>query len=189
MKELKTLLLVFVGLGLFSFTVNQFQEAPEVHNEFEDVGIIKQSFLKPNQFNKTQSGTWVLLDGSQIEKDTKLFQLLEETHDLDILTLKDGNYYLPNALGTFIRCSNVNGEGKDPDQSRKVGSLQEDTFEKHQHSTERNVFGQRNAGFPTQEDMDPGGWGGYMKVKTHSVGDTETRPVNISMYTYIKISN
>ena len=186
MKNTKLILLVVVGLSLLSFTINDFNLFQE---EFEDVGIIKQSLLKPNQFNKTQKGTWVLLDGSKIDQNTKLFVLLKENFDLDILTLKDGKYYLPNASGAFIRSSNVNGEGYDPNKLRKIGSLQKDTFKKHQHTTERKVFGHKYHGYPQDEDMKPGGWGGYMEVKTDFQGNTETRPINISMYTYIKISN
>lgn len=162
----------------------------EAQTKYEDIGVIKQSILKPTQFNKTQNGVWVLLDGSKISQTTELFELLKENFDLDILTLKeDGNYYLPNASGAFIRSSNVNGEGYDPDKSRKIGSIQKDTIKSHSVESEKAYFGHRNDGFPRQDDHDPGNWVGRLKVKSDYIGATETRPINISMYTYIKISD
>ena len=180
MEKLKPILYTIIGFTLLSFTLNNNSFFDE---EYENVGVIKQSLLKPTQFNKTQKGTWVLLDGSQIKKDSKLFELLKENFDLDILTKKDDDYYLPNASGMFIRSSNVNGEGADPDKNRLVGSYQADALKKHRHS-----FNSHGAG---------GGYGNIVdgqskqkiEINTSYFGDEETRPVNISMYTYIKISD
>jgi len=185
MKKIKLVLLTIIGISFLSFTLinsSVFQE------ELENVGIIKQSLLKPNQFNKTQKGTWVLLDGSLIEKDTKLFELLNENFDLNVLRLKDNKYFLPDASGAFIRSSNVNGKGKDPDKDRVVGSIQNDTIKKHEHEhwggTGNKWYKNHDTGgnHPSEKFLS--------NVKTHnSFLGSETRPVNISMYTYIKISN
>ncbi|WP_405576842.1 hypothetical protein [Winogradskyella sp. Asnod2-B02-A] len=191
MKNFKTILLAITVFALLSFTFNNSSNFQE---NLEDIGIIKQSLLKPNQFNKTQKGTWVLLNGQEIYKDSELYKLLDENFDLNILTKKNDKYFLPNASGAFIRASNVNGEGKDPDTTRKVGSLQLDGVKKHNHG---GWVGARADGNPDGStdtrggDQSPGGNDRFPhnpKV-IDNFGIEETRPVNISLYTYIKISN
>jgi lipopolysaccharide export LptBFGC system permease protein LptF len=186
MKKIKITLLAIFGFALLSFTI---QESSIFQAELEDVGIIRQSLLKPIQFNKTQKGTWVLLNGQEINKESELFKLLEENFDLNILNKKENKYYLPNASGAFIRSSNVNGEGMDPNKDRLVGSLQKDELKSHSHSynsdksTHRaSKTGNERKSVPTSED-------GINRASTSNTGASETRPVNISMYTYIKISN
>lgn len=179
--QFKLILKSLIFLAIFGISSSIYSQT-----QIEDIGVIKQSIFKPKQFNKTQNGTWVLLDGSQISKDTKLFELLEENFNLDILTLKeDGNYYLPDASGVFIRASNVNGKGKDPDKDRKVGSIQNDTIKKHEHKyyAGSKNYTEYNTGAKTYR-INPK----WQNTKS-DFGGTETRPVNISMYTYIKISN
>lgn len=184
MKKSKFILIAILAITLLSFTLNKsviFQE------NLEDIGIIKQSLLKPNQFNKTQKGSWVLLNGQEIDKESSLYKLLEDNVNLNILTKKNDKYFLPNAAGAFIRSSNVNGEGLDPEENRLVGSIQNDTIKSHSVESEKAYYGHRNDGFPRQDDHNPGHWVGRLKVKSNYVGSSETRPVNISMYTYIKI--
>jgi hypothetical protein len=150
----------------------------------ENVGTIKQSLLKPTQFYKTQKGTWEILRGQELDRKSELFKLLSESGDQNVLTLKNGNYYLPNALGTFIRCSNVNGSGVDSQMNRLVGSFQDDQIKSHFH---KYTSGQRKdvSGRGSRSNF---AWGSQTYTTT-SVGGKETRPKNISMYTYIKISN
>lgn len=194
MKKIKTILLSITTFTLLSFTINNssiFQE------NMEDIGIIKQSLLKPNQFNKTQKGKWVLLNGQEISKETVLYKILDENFDLNILTKKDEKYFLPNATGTFIRSSNVNGEGRDPDKDRKIGSIQNDAFQGHKHINGDNIaqyYKKESPNTPKQRHNVTGAIfknsagiydAGYGKPRIAN----ETRPVNISMYTYIKISN
>ncbi|QHI38646.1 hypothetical protein IMCC3317_40400 [Kordia antarctica] len=187
MKKIKPILLTIACFTLLSFTI---KSSSIFQKPLQDIGIIKQSLLKPNQFNKTQKGTWVLLNGQEINKESKLYKLLEENFDLNILTKKDNKYFLPNASGAFIRASNVNGEGKDPDKDRKVGSIQDDLIKIHEH----NYWG--GTGNKWYKNFNTNGGGNHpseknlSNVKTHnSLLGSETRPVNISMYTYIKISN
>jgi hypothetical protein len=152
--------------------------------KLQDIGIIKQSLLKPNQFNKTQKGTWVLLDGQKINKEAELFKLLKENFDENILTEKEGDYFLPNASGVFIRCSNVNGEGMDTNKERLVGSFQSDELGKHRHS-----FNSYGAGGGYGKIVDGQSKRDVININTSYSGGAETRPKNISLYTYIKISN
>jgi hypothetical protein len=194
MKTTKTIFLLIIGFTLLSFTLSN---SSIFQQDLEDVGIIKQSLLKPNQFNKTQKGSWVLLDGSLIEKDTKLFNLLEENFDLNILTLKDNKYYLPNASGAFLRSSNVNGQGFDPESDRKIGSLQNDAFQGHKHFSGTRFatyHGKQSSNTPKQRhNVTESVYDNSAGI--HDAGNgkpriaNETRPINISVYTYIKISN
>jgi hypothetical protein len=180
MKKIKTILMAVFALSVLSFT---FKNSSVFQENLEDIGIIKQSLLKPKQFNDTQKGTWVLLNGQEINKESELFKILESNFDLNILTKKTNKFYLPNASGAFIRSANVNGEGVDPDVDRLVGSYQADALKKHRHS-----FNSHGAG---------GGYGNVVdgqskqkiEINTSYFGDKETRPKNISMYTYIKISD
>ncbi|WP_339715797.1 hypothetical protein [Cyclobacterium amurskyense] len=195
MKKIKPILLTLVAFTLLSFTLSN---STIFEEDLEDIGIIKQSLLKPNQFNKTQKGTWVLLNGQEINKKSELYKLLGENFDLNILTKNGDKYFLPNASGAFIRSSNVNGEGHDPDKTRKVGSFQLHAFKKHNHPLEKNIY-RWNRSFSGHSTgphvLTNGSDGGTSNSKwvfetKHSGGSVlETRPSNISMYTYIKISN
>lgn len=184
MKKTKIILLSITTIALLSFTINN---SSVFQVNLEDIGTVKQSLLKPNQFKKTQKGIWVLLNGSRIEQDTKLFELLNENFDTDILTKKDDKYFLPNASGAFIRCSNINGKGYDPDKSRKVGSIQKDSIKSHNH-----IIYNTAGGKPSRYNIvSGGGWSFYKNndLETTNFGGEETRPINVSLYTYIKISN
>jgi len=181
MKKIKITLLAIIGFALLSFTI---QKSSIFQAELEDIGIIKQSLLKPIQFNKTQKGTWVLLNGQEINKESELFKLLEENFDLNILNKKENKYYLPNASGAFIRSSNVNGEGMDPDKNRLVGSYQVDEFKSHTHTYTSSARHDKSS----DGGAEPYAWG-PAKYTSDATGGKETRPKNISLYTYIKISN
>lgn len=194
MKNLNLISLSLIALFLLSFTVLQINTNSFFVESYEDIGIIKQSILKPESFNKTQKGIWVLLDGRELDPNTQLYKILEEGHDLDIL--KDGNK-LPNVLGKFIRSSNYLGKGVDPDASRFVGSTQLDAFQGHKHIGSDNIaenLGKESPNNPKQRQNVTGNKlletpgtldAGYGQPRVSS----ETRPVNITMYTYMKIAN
>ncbi len=195
MKKIGLILLAIFGFTIFSFTL---QKSSIFQEELEDLGIIKQSLLKPIQFNKTQKGTWVLLNGQEINKKSELYKLLDENFDLNILTKSGDKYFLPNASGAFIRSSNVNGEGYDPDKTRKVGSFQLHAYQKHNHPLENNIYrwnrsfsGHSTGPHVLTNGSDGGTSNSRWAFETNYSGSSEleTRPSNISMYTYIKISN
>ena len=180
MKLKNLLLLTMAGLFLSFITACSTQD---FKRNLEEVGTIKQSLLKPTVFNATHKGVWVLLNGQELTTKTELFQILKKNSELNILTQRDGKYYLPNALGTFIRCSNYDGNGEDPDKTRLVGSFQNEEFKSHTHdyqsSATKSVSG---SGSKSPFAWDPAGY------TTGATGGVETRPKNISMFTYIKVS-
>jgi hypothetical protein len=189
-KSIKPIVLALSAVALLSFTISK---SNLILEEYEDVGIIKQSILKPSQFNKTQEGTWVILKGQELSRDSELFKLLEENSDLNILDKKDDAYFLPDARGMFIRSSNINGEGLDPDDQRLVGSFQEDALQQHTHKvakgrTDKSAGSQTSPSKQRFADFQSTYAGPFSTGGHNGRPSTETRPVNISMYTYMKVS-
>ncbi len=196
MKKINLIFLSVIALLLLSFTVLQINTNSLFVESYEDIGTIKQSILKPELFNKTQKGVWVLLDGRELEHSTELYQILVEGHDLNIL--KDSKE-LPDARGKFIRSSNYLGKGSDPDTSRLVGTVQSDTFKLHQHGYGGNflnnagtniwsLYGTKPSDNWSAKTNNSSGKNSNRVSLTSKEGDSETRPINISMYTYIKLS-
>lgn len=179
MKKSNLIFISVIALLLFSFTLIQINTNSLFEERYEDIGTIKQSILKPELFNITQKGVWVLLDGRELDNRTELYTLLEEGYDLNIL--KNGKE-LPDARGKFIRSSNYLGKGSDPDSLRLVGSLQLDDFKRHTHKYLGHVRSNHEGG-PNTPLMNQG-----PSVETEATGGDETRPINISMYTYIKVA-
>ncbi|WP_263603458.1 hypothetical protein [Chryseobacterium sp. PET-29] len=167
---------------------------PTKSSKFETpVGTIIASYLSFDRFLEAigergvwkSNSKWAPCDGREVANST--------------FSKISGSSLAPDLRGVFLRGLNsfdinppstvktIDTNQKDP-ENRIVGSLQTDDFKNHFHTTTLNVFGHRNDGYPRQEDMDPGNWGGYMKVNTDSKGGIETRPKNISIYYYIKIN-
>jgi hypothetical protein len=193
MKNLNLISLSVIASLLLSFTVLQINTNTLFVESYEDIGIIKQSVLKPESFNKTQKGVWVLLDGRELEPNTQLYKILEEGHDLNIL--KNGKN-LPDALGKFIRSSNYLGKGIDPDTSRLVGSTQLDAFQGHKHIGSDKIAENLGRESPNTPKQRQNVTGTNLKETSGTLDagqglprvSSETRPVNITMYTYIKVS-
>lgn len=190
MKNIKLLFLPIIALILLSFTFLQINTNSLFVENYEDIGTIKQSLLKPELFNKTQKGVWVLLDGRELDQSTELYKILDEGFDLNILP---NGKRLPDAKGKFIRCSNYLGIGSDPEASRLVGTLQYDTFQGHGHSPlsfqsidpPQGINGYSGGGWSHTDHMNAGTVDkGYGAPRI----STETRPINLSMYTYIKVA-
>ncbi len=164
---------------LFSFSTQKATKSQD------GLGNIKYSILPPEKFRAENGSGWVLLDNGE-----DLSSLGFDIMDTD-LCLTHKYCSMIDVRGYFIR-SHDNRKENRVDVDRKwntpIGSPQNDTFKKHKHKTTKPVFGHRNSDFPTQEDMDPGGWGGYMPVETDFKGGNETRPKNLNLYTYIKVN-
>lgn len=189
--NLKNIVLLIVCFSLLSFTMLQISSNQS--DQYDDVGTVKYSILKPDLFQRTQRGRWVLLDGRDLSNSTVLFQLLTNANSTNIL--RDGRF-LPDARGKFFRSSNFGG-GNDPDVNRVVGSVQLDAFQGHKHIGDnkiaQNVDGRQSPNSSRQRYNVTGtnlvetagtieaGYGGPRL-------STETRPINLSFYTYIKIS-
>ena len=189
MKSNYFILLIAATFFIFSFTgIGKKQTHNTALIETVDVGTIKQSILKPLIFNKNQMGNWVPLQGQELSENSELFKILKENSELNILTKKEGKYYLPDARGKFIRASNINGKGMDPDTNRLVGSHQADELKKHNHPL--NLTGRDRDGSNCRSSLNGCGQNSVPANKNSgNTGGVETRPVNISMYTYIKVSN
>lgn len=148
----------------------------EKRSEVYQVGDIKISLLTPDRFRSLHGDVWVLMDGGE-----------------DIGNIQSGNSHatiyelgidrLPDARGKFLRMNNngITGVAYDPDTSRSLGSYQADEFKSHVHSN----------GIQLGDIVD--GWGDrrpYTNASnTGAAGGAETRPKNISVNFYIKISS
>ncbi|WP_281631499.1 hypothetical protein [Flavobacterium luteolum] len=190
MKKINLISLPIIALALLSFTILKINTNPLFVEDYEDIGTIKQSLLKPELFNKTQKGVWVLLDGRELDQNTELYKILGEGFDLNILP--EGKR-LPDAKGKFIRCSNYLGVGSDPDAARLVGTLQYDSFQGHGHTPlsfqsinePQGINGYKGGHWTHTDNMDAGTVDkGYGAPRI----STETRPINLSMYTYVKVA-
>lgn len=172
-------------LILLGFSRNQ-------SDDYYEIGDVKYSILPPNTFNKTQKGSWVLLDGKPMAEDQKLYALLEQEFLLDNFKDANGVYTLPDARGNFIRSMNVNGQGNDPQAGRLVGSYQADALKTHQHSLQNTIY-KHGRSFKGDDDRDhtlKHAYGSVWAQRTNDTGDAnESRPKNITLYCYIKVSN
>lgn len=146
------------------------------------VGDVKYSILEPEKFVKENGEGWVLMQGQDI-KGTDLWKLT-------------GIETLPDARGVFIRGANIKRkpEEGDPDVNRQIGSYQADSFKKHSHPVGPLNLGwniEGNGGpHRIETDDGAGSWANYdVKQTAEDVGGDETRPRNINLYTYIKVSN
>lgn len=202
------------------------------------VGTVIYSIIEPNIFLRNFPN-WKFLDGQEIKNN----YLLKKYTNLDSF---------PDLRGNFIRSSNYNGIGKDPEIHRKVASNQlfstakpnksynlvlKDSG-KHSHKLSMLAgINKNHLGFTMENDYPFKNWNTNLKgsiVSTVSLfgdrllykpgdgniinwnmdrgyvaykeidgilasnevlfksndpgGDTETRPVNVSLYSYIKVN-
>jgi hypothetical protein len=181
-KTIHLLAIAIITILILGFTRNRMED-------FSDVGAIKYSLLPPNTFAKTQQGTWALLDGKPIAEDQLLYTLLEQDFLLDIFKDVNGITKLPDARGNFLRSMNINGQGNDPDKLRPVGSFQPDAFKTHKHTLgDSGRADWKSNELVNRQRVRHDGTGGG--ISTSFTGDpNETRPKNIAVYCYVKVSN
>jgi hypothetical protein len=153
------------------------------------VGDVVYSLLAPADFirlhgNRDRYGNtiWRLLDG----------ETLRETDDLrKSFSSQLRNFVsVPDARGVFIRCMNLDQDTFNGDEggNRVIGSYQRDDIKSHTHpwTAELERFG---GGNNLGEDGD--GTSGLNLISprvTGSFGGRETRPRNITLYAYIKVT-
>lgn len=85
--------------------------------------------------------------------------------------------------GRFIRGIDKSGEKRDPDGERDLGSYQPDAFASHSHTLPRQVWSFSGTG---SNPIPADGKGGAGVTGTNAVGESETRPKNISLLYCIK---
>ena len=102
---------------------------------------------------------------------------------------------IPDLRGVFIRGLNEFEKGKtttkelgDPETNREAGSYQEDTLEKHNHSTlhsHSGLDGTKGSKLSIER-----GWFGDEGLHPIAVdvGGLENRPKNVAVYYYIRIN-
>lgn len=157
------------------------------------IGDVKYSVLPPDKFKEENGNGWVLMD----DKVPITNSDLESKH---------GIKEIPDARGLFIRSLNGtrNDDKADPylkenNKARLMGDYQMDAVGKHTHPInmrtgymlalgavgvvqEASIFvGDRPAW------GHPNGYGG-LTATDNQLPITESRPKNISLYTYIKIN-
>jgi hypothetical protein len=166
------------------------------------VGDVKYSILNPTQFAAENGSCWVPMDG----------RALATTDKLRTIT---GLTALPNASGVFFRSQEFSG-GPDNDPNRTststIAQVQQDDYASHTHA---HTLSTASAGAHTHtwtagiEGDDSGSGGSYNEFTqapgsqttssagshTHTIngsisnsGGTETRPINMNLWTYIRIN-
>lgn len=150
------------------------------------LGDVKYSVLKLEEFVKLNGKGWVLMDGQSIE-NSKLYRLTGGD-------LKNS----PDARGVFIRGMNLgrSTDTGDANGDRNVGMFQSDEFKQHSHSASGYITGNITGSNGTRDcdggnqkfNCDPGFPDRNVSVSIQANGGIETRPRNISIYTYIKIN-
>lgn len=183
-----------IGLILI-FNLMSFKQSK--NNDFNSslpLGSIIYSILPQDVMNTKYPNQFILLSGKSLDETSSLYKLMDEQNQLDILTKNGENVnLLPDARGVFIRSMNL-GQNKskgDPTGNRVVGKYQSDGFKAHNHPLEKNIdYWDRSfkgeGGNP--RTLTNGGKNVWVS-KTKDVGiKDETRPKNITLYTYIKIN-
>lgn len=179
----KKFLLAFGLILVVFFALDNFKTSTAQENSEGKIGDVKYSILDPDKFREQNGKGWVLMDGNSI-KDS----------DLSVLIGMDT---APDARGVFIRGMNVKREPSNGDASgdRLVGGYQRDEFRSHQHdiAPRINVGHSVNGnGSSRRFDTDDGHTWGNIDEDMYAMDNTggaETRPRNITLYTYIKINN
>ena len=140
-----------------------------------------------NAEGELASQGWLVCDGEEYSEEE--YPELENTIGTIYGTSRPGMFKVPDLRGRFVRGVDA-GAGRDPDagarsggdERTKLGSLQEDEFKSHTHtSTRENVEGPAN--------IRSGGAGWINQGKTSATGGKETRPKNIYVNWIIKAKN
>lgn len=177
--------------GAFLFILYGATNRPQVAGVIDNykVGDVVYSILEPDDFIRLHGGRdrhgntmWRALDG----------EVLRETDDLRKLfssQLKN-KVSLPDSRGVFIRCMN-NGQERangDPDGDRAIGSYQRDDFKSHTHPWVAELEGFAGGGVLGEDGDGRSGSGKTSPRVTGSFGGAETRPRNVTLYIYIKVT-
>ena len=158
----------------FLLTSSMFGQAIDSSGCTGAVGDVKYSVLSPINFAQENGNCWTFLDGSPLASNTKLHVYYNQwTH-------------IPDARGYFIRSHDNRNTGRvdiDRTGSEEPGHIQQDEFKSHNHDFHYAMMS--NGG----NDSEGNGGDGLSDLlySTNINGGTETRPVNMILYTYIRI--
>lgn len=142
------------------------------------IGEIVGSLLKKSDFQNLYGPDWELLDGGKVEQVELLAYLAPQLQN------DEGSTFLPDARGKFLRMNNngLQSEKADPDSNRFLGSEQMDELKKHSHEYQPPRHYDSGAGGHRRAKADGG-------IKdTSEVGGDETRPKNISVNFFVRVS-
>ena len=145
------------------------------------LGDIKYSILDPERFSEVNGKGWVIMSGQDIQGS-----------DLSLLS---GKTVLPDARGMFFRSMNLSRTDGDVEATRRVGSFQDNSIQSHRHKIDpcghangsNALLAQNWIGAPESNcnERSRNATSNFEIIKD----DTETRPKNIALYTYIKINH
>lgn len=177
MKFINTLCQTGAVLGLLLTCTPAFA-LPE--KDTGNLGEIRQSILKVDDFRRIYGEGWVLMDGANIK-----------TSDL----YKEGLWEeetIPDAQGVYLRSKNHERakEKGDPDGDRKLGAYIEDRLKSHSHDFDLCIPTTQGTGGAHAPAQGSGSYyrntpvGGQIKGN----GDAETCPRSIVVNTFIKIN-
>jgi len=142
------------------------------------IGEIVGSLLKKSDFQNLYGPDWELLDGGKVGQVEMLAYLAPQLQD------DEGNSFLPDARGKFLRMNNngLQSDKADPDVNRFLGSEQMDELQKHTHQYQPPRHYNSGAGSHRRAKADGA------KQATSEVGGDETRPKNISVNFFVRVS-
>lgn len=155
-----------------------------------NVGDVVYSVLPPELFSKAHAGTWVLMDGAPLDASTQLHGFLTEQGRIDLLQ-RGGAVRVPDGRGVFIRGMNLGRDAAsgDPAGTRQVGSDQADSLKAHTH---KFSYQHQQTNDPQRKGRDASNAAQKHTETATSVteptGEQETRPRNVALYAYIKVS-
>lgn len=140
----------------------------EERRDIYRIGEIKISLLKPEDFRAVYGTAWVLMDGStQVSSD---------------FAKMTGMNRLPDARGAFLRMhNNGRNDGYQNPDNKELGDFQADEFRSHTHSLASSIQGNY-----AKNDFYSGPKSGGST--TGAAGGNETRPKNITVNYYVKVS-
>jgi hypothetical protein len=157
------------------------------------IGDVKYSVLDPTQFALVNGNCWIPLDGRNISGSR--------------LAIIRGVNTIPDAGGLFFRAQEfIGGANRDPLRTpgTTIGNIQTDDYKSHNHTI--NDPGHTHNWLRGTESDDSGSGGSYGEftlipgqrgdvisssttgITINNRGGDETRPINMNLWTYIRIN-
>ncbi|MGL3822867.1 hypothetical protein [Sphingopyxis sp. R3-92] len=149
------------------------------------VGEVRTSLLPPTEFATLYGPDWALLDGQNISSKPIAPYLSPEL-------AADGNVFLPDARGRFLRMVNHGAAAKsgDPTGERTIGNAQGDALASHRHNHQipRHTGNHNRAGAAGDNRFNALRSEQYSSERSEATGGDETRPRNIAVNFYVRVA-